>query len=422
MGAGARPFRIDDLDSPRLPFFMRAANALGAPFAKSIFLLDEEGLHEIARKATGLSDFGDPGYLEPFRVLLGALEGEADLHAFGRFMTRRLLISLLISRLRLEELIRQHPEILAEEIDRPIVIGGLPRTGTTHLMNLLSRDPRIRSLPFWESLEPFPDPDEGPAPDGRDPRIERCERALAFQTSAMPLLPAMHEFEPELPHEEIQLMAMQFSTQLFEASYCIPSYRDWMIGRSQTPAYRHLERCLKALQWIRGPRRWVLKTPQHLENLLPLFEVFPDARFVQTHRDPVRVAVSLCTMIAYGRRMNTRRSRLDAHALARDWVERQIGWLDRSIVDRPKLPAGQLMDVHFHAFMSDQIGTVERVFEFAGHPLDHSARSQIEAFIATNAAGRFGTIDYRFEPLGLDRIEMRTRMAFYQRHFGVPDA
>jgi hypothetical protein len=421
MSHASIPVVIRDLDAPDLPFFLRAVNAFGTPVLRRAIRLDEKSLLDAARRQTGLEDFGADDFLEPFRILLDALEAEACLSGFGRFVTRRLILMLLVGRLRLEELIRLHPEILEECIDRPIVIGGLPRTGTTHLMNLGSRDPALRSLPFWESLEPFPDPSEGFAGDGQDPRIARCAQALAFQNRCMPHFDAMHEFAPELPHEEIQLMAMQFATQLFEASYHIPSYRDWLIATDQTPAYAYLARCLKALQWLRGPKRWLLKSPQHLENLVPLFRAFPDARFIQTHRDPVRVAASLSTMIAYGRRMNTDARHLDAHEVGRYWVDRLLGWLECSIRDRASIPADQVMDVRFHEFNADNIGTVERVFEFADQPLGAAGRGAILGYIEANPAGRHGRVDYRLEPLGLEEAELRSRMKFYQDHFDVPN-
>ena len=183
----------------------------------------------------------------------------------------------------------------------------MPRTGTTHLHNLISQDPSLRSLPYWESLEPVPDPREAPGADGRDPRVVRCEKGLAMVHRVMPLFPLMHEMTADARHEEIQLLAIAFSTMLFESSYYVPSYAAWYKKSDQRPAYRYLRRCLQALQWLRGPKRWVLKSPQHLEQQAALIEIFPDATFVQTHRDPLRITASLCTMIAYGNRMNARR-------------------------------------------------------------------------------------------------------------------
>lgn len=410
--------RIDDLDRPRLPLPVRILNALGGPASRRLVRLDEESLLAAARRKTGLAEFGDPSFLEPFRVLLEALEREAGLSALGRIATRGHLLQLLASRLRLEDLIRRHPEILRERIERPIIIAGLPRSGTTHLFNLVSCDASLRWLPYWESLEPFPDPREKPGPDGRDPRIDRCARSLAAMERLVPLFPAMHEFTVKGPHEEIQLLALQFSTQLFEASYDVPSYGRWYASTDQTPAYRTLRRTLQALQWLRRGRRWLLKTPQHLENLGPLAATFPDARFIQTHRDPVRITASLATMIAYGSRMQQRRP--DPRRIGRTWADAIERMLRASVRDRPRLPAAQVLDVRFDEYMKDPLGTVERVFAFCGEPLEGETRSRVRAFLDANPKGKHGAIDYRLDDLGLDARELRERMRFYCERFEVP--
>jgi hypothetical protein len=409
--------RIDDLGRPRLPLPVRALNALGGPVCDRLVRLDEEDLLEAARRRTGLDGFGDPSFLEPFRVLVAALESEADLSALGRVSTRQHLIQLLVQRLRLEDLIRRHPEILTERIERPIIIAGLPRTGTTHLFNLLACDERLRWVPYWESLEPFPDPREKPLPDGSDPRVRRCARSLRLLERLMPLFPAMHEFTVEGPHEEIQLLALQFSTQLFEASYRVPSYGEWYRRTDQTPAYAYLRRTLQALQWLRRGERWLLKTPQHLENLGPLVATFPDAKFVQTHRDPVRVTASLATMIAYGSRMQRRRP--DPLEIGRRWSRLVENMLRASVRDRHLLPASQVMDVRFHEFMKDNFATVASVFSFCDEPFDAGTQGRVRAFLADNPKGKHGTIDYRLEDLGLDARELRERLRFYCERFAV---
>jgi hypothetical protein len=235
----------------------------------------------------------------------------------------------------------------------------------------------------------------------------------------MPLFPRMHEMEPEARHEEIQLLAVDFSTMLFEASYYVPSYRDWFMATDQTAAYRFLERMLQVLQWLRGPRRWLLKSPQHLEQLVPLLRVFPDVRIVQTHRDPVRVTASMCTMAAYGLRMG--RARIDARRVGRYWAERIEAMLTASVRDRPRVPAGQVTDVLFHEFMKDDLATVERVYAWLGEPVTDAAREAMRAYLAVHARGRLGSVEYRLEDFGLDAGERRRALAFYQERFGVPD-
>lgn len=409
---------IDDLAAPRLPWWLAAGNALARPLASRLSL-DADLLCEAASRATRLTNFGDPIFREPLGVLLRSLEREAGLSPFGRSATRGLVLQLLANRLRLEDLCARHPEILAERIDRPIVIAGLPRTGTTHLHNLISRAPELRSLPYWESLEPIRAPRDRAAPGAPDPRIARCERALAFLHRVMPLFPLMHEMTADARHEEIQLLALAFSTMLFESSYRVPGYREWYKAADQRPAYAYLRRCLQALQWLRGPKRWVLKSPQHLEQLGPLIETFPDARVVQTHRDPVRITASLCTMIAYGMRMNA--ARVDPREVGQVWSARVEDLLRGSVEERPLLPAAQVCDVRFHEFMKDDLATVQQIFGFAGQPWSEQAQAAIRAYLDASPRGRHGSIDYRLEDVGLDAGERRRALRFYQERFGVPE-
>jgi hypothetical protein len=199
----------------------------------------------------------------------------------------------------------------------------------------------------------------------------------------------------------------------------VPSYAEWYKKSDQRPAYRYLRRCLQALQWLRGPKRWVLKSPQHLEQQRALIEIFPDATFVQTHRDPLRITASLCTMIAYGSRMNARR--VDPAAIGRYWAARTEDLLRGSIEGRVHLPPAQVMDVHFVQFMKDDVATAERVLEFAGHPMTETARAAIRAFMDANPRGKHGTIEYRLVDVGLDAAERRAALAFYRDHFGVEE-
>jgi hypothetical protein len=410
--------RIDDLGAPRLPVPLRAMNAFGTPLAERWAPLDEGALTAAARRRAGLYDFGTDAFRPALRVLLSALHADVELSPVGRMLTSQLVTGLLVTRLRLMRLLDEHPEILDEPVTAPIVVLGLPRTGTTHLHGLLAQAPDLRSLPYWESLEPIPDPTEATARRD-DARRRRCSYALRFQHWVMPLFPLMHEMTADAPHEEIQLLAVDFSTMLFEASYLLPTYRDWYVATDQTGAYRTLRVLLQALQWLRGPKRWVLKSPQHLEQLGPLLRVFPDARIVQTHRDPVRVTTSMCTMAAYGLRMNL--AHVDAVAAGHYWAARVERMLRKSVDDRRLVPPAQVLDVHFDAFVADEIGTAERVCAFADVPLSDPARRAMRAYRDAHPPGRHGTIVYRLDDFRLDADERRSALRFYQERFGVAD-
>ncbi len=410
---------IDDFERPRLPLPLRVVNSVAGPFARRVVSLEPERLRAMARKATGLSDFGDPSFEVPLEVMTTALETEAELTAFGRFSAQQLIVGLLKTRLRVENLISRHPEILEEKVTAPIIIVGLPRTGTTHLHNLISQDPSLRSLPYWESLEPVPeDGERGPVkPD--DPRIARCEQGVKFLHWAMPLFPLMHEMAPWAIHEEVQLLAVDLSTMVFEATYQIPSYRDWYMRTDQTGAYRTMRKLLQVLQWLRGGERWILKSPQHLEQLGPLIEVFPDARIVQTHRDPVRVTASFVTMGAYALRVGC--GPIDPIKVGQYWSDRIEKMLNKSVEDRGLVPEGQIMDCRFNEFMGDELAMVESIYSFADQPLGEELAERFRDYLEQNRRGRLGRIDYRLADFGLDEAERRRALSHYQRRFDLPD-
>jgi hypothetical protein len=416
----SRPTHIEDLARPRVPWWLDLINVVAAPYARRL-RFDPDALLAQAKRQTGLDDFGPPGFLEPFRLVCEVVDRDVPFSAFGRATQRRSILAMLKTRLRVEALIVGHPEILEQEIARPIVIAGLPRTGTTHLFNLVSQHPALRSLPYWESLEPIPGAKDRPKPGEPDPRIARCEKTIAFMHDVMPLFPAMHEFEAEVPHEEVQLQMHDFATALYESMLVAPRYGEWYERTDQTPHYAYLKRMLQVCQFLRGGTRWILKSPQHIAELPALFATFPDAFVIRTHRDPVRIVASLATMITYGRRTTIRKDAIDPHSIGAYWAHRIERWLHKTIDDAPRLPADRILDVRFHEFMQDDVATAERALEWARQPVTSDARAAIDLFAKRNVRDKHGRIDYRLEDLGLDAGDLRTRFRFYQDHFDIPD-
>jgi hypothetical protein len=410
--------QLDDLATPRLPWPVRTMNRALAPVARSV-RLDETALLSSAMKKTGLTDFGDERFREPLRILLDAFKQAARPSLLSRLYTRQLLLQFLTTRLLVEDLVNHHPEILELAVPSPIVILGLPRSGTTLLHNLLSRDPRLRALPSWESSQPVLPPGKRPLPGQADPRVKSCQRSLRLAVYLLPMLPLMHEMAWDLPQEDTQLLAVDFSTMYFAGYSQAPGYRDWYCTHDQTPAYRYLRKMLQVLQWLRGGTRWVLKAPEHLEQLGPLLEVFPDAKIVQTHRDPVPVTASLCTMIAYIARMHT--ERVDLLAVGRDWSTMVEDLLRAAMRGRSLVPTDQVCDVRFHEFMADEVGMVKRIYEFAEQPMTADVERAVTAFMRANPRGKLGRIEYHLENFGLDPRERRQAVRFYQERFDVPD-
>jgi hypothetical protein len=412
------PVRIDDLAEPRYADDVRAILDFMRD-AGSQLALEPASLKQAAMAETGLDDFGAADFEPRLELLCRAMREEGGFNGAGVLQQHTFIAGLLKNRLLVEDLVTRHPEILDEQISAPIVICGLPRTGTTHLHNLMSADPALRSLPYWESLEPVLAERERPEPGQPDPRMERTAAALGFLDTALPYFNRMHEMTVEHAHEEIQLLAIDFSSMLFETTATMPLWRDGYLARDQRPSYDYLVRMLKVLQWLRGGTRWVLKSPQHLEQFPVLADTFPDATFVVTHRDPVSVTTSMVTMIAYTARLT--RDRVDVEGIGRYWSDRLERMLRTSAAEHDALPADQTVDVHFDEFMADDLAVVQRVYDVAGQPLDEASRTAMAAFMAEHPRGRLGTIEYDLAPFGLDRAELRRALSFYTERFGVTE-
>jgi hypothetical protein len=263
---------LDDLAEPRFRPKVEQIRELMAAMAADC-PLDAQSLHAKAAADTGLNDFGPDDYRERLDVYLMALREVDGVHRPGIVNFHAQLVQWLKNRLLLTDLLGRHPEIYDIDLLPPVVIAGLPRTGTTHLHNLLAAASTFRTIPYWESVEPYPLPAElGLEPD---PRRTRMDLAVDFMNAAMPHFALMHEMTTDHVHEEIQLLANDFSTMLFETLAHVPRWRDYYLAHDQTPSYQYLAIQLKALQFLRGGRRWLLKSPQHLEQLPVLDAVFP---------------------------------------------------------------------------------------------------------------------------------------------------
>jgi len=413
------PVVIDDLAHPRFSPEIEQLRATLADVAPGC-PLEPDPLCAAAVEQAGTGDFGDDdGFRARLDVLCSSLREEGDLSAPGVVSWYSQLVQLLKNRLLVQDLLVRHPEIHEIQIERPIIICGLPRTGTTHLHNLIGADPGLRSLPYWESLEPVLADDERPAPGAPDPRRARTAFALDVVNTALPYFNRMHEMTVDHVHEEIQLLAIDISTMLFETQALLPAWRDFFKSEDQTASYEYLRTILKVLQWLRGGRRWVLKSPQHLEQFGPLVSTFPDATFVVTHRDPAPVTVSMATMVAYTSRMSV--EHIDPVAIGRYWSARVEDLFRSCTDDRDLLPPERSMDLSFHEFMADDLAAVERVYRVADQPFTERARAAMEGFMAAHPRGRNGSVVYRPEALGIDPAERRRALASYRARFGVED-
>jgi len=400
--------RIDDLAIPRQT---PSALALMSDAEREHCVLTVDAVLDAAKAATGLSYFGEMDFVERLALMLRSAE-EDSLNALGRSFFFNDMVRYAANRLRIEDLIRRNPPILDVPIDRPIIIVGMPRTGTTHLVNLIASDKRLRSLPYWESLQPIP-------PEGRpDTRLADTEAGWAGLDALLPMQKNVHELSPTHIHEEIELQMLDFSSYMIEWTTRPYRWRDWYLSNDQTSSYHYLRKVLQALTWLRGPERWILKSPGHLEQLGPLMAAFPDAAVVTTHRDPIAVTASCLTMNAYVDRL--RRLKVNPAEVANYWVDRIERLLRAYIRDRDLLPADRSIDVRFEEFMADQMGTVRRIYEMAGLPMTREAETAMNAYCEAHRRDRHGQLEYQIEEdFGVNIANLRDRFAFYRERFGI---
>ncbi|MBJ7337990.1 MAG: sulfotransferase [Mycolicibacterium sp.] len=376
-------------------------------------VLDADALHARAAADTGLDDFGRDDYRERLDVYLADVRELDGLTAAGTVNFFSQLLQVLKNRLLLTDLLARHPEIHDIELEPPVVIAGLPRTGTTHLHNLLGAGPTFRTLPYWEGVEPFPLSSEaGIEPD---PRRSRMDMAVMVMNTVMPHFALMHEMTTDHVHEEIQLLANDVSTMLMETLCHAPRWRDYYLSHDQTTHYEHLATQLKALQFLRGGRRWLLKSPQHLEQLAVLDRVFPGVVVVCTHRDPIPVVLSMIAMITYSARMH--RDPVPVAEIALSWVDRLQGMLTAFIRDRDLIGPGRSIDVRFDDFMADEIGVTEQVYALAGEPVSDAARSAMSDYLEGHQRNRLGRVATSCEMFGLNPDDLRARFAPYVERF-----
>lgn len=412
----AQQIRIDDLAKPVLNDLQRAALAYGERHPVE---LSVPAVLAAAALRSGLDDFGPADFRERLALWLDEVDCDPERTGLGRQGIYNDCVRYAANRLRIRDLLKRHPEIHDEQIRKPIIVVGLPRSGTTHLVNLIAADQRLRSMPLWESQEPVPDPRERSGPDGVDPRYTRSAQAWEQFRSTAPLIAAMHPMEPDHIHEELELLCPDFTSYNLEWIARVPRWRDYYLAHDQTSHYvDYLLPALKILQWVRPRERWVLKSPQHLEQLGPLLAAFPDATLVMTHRDPVSVIQSAATLVAYGARMNYRSPKpewtLDY------WADRMRRLLESSVRARPLVSSVRTIDVLFHEFMADDLAMVEKIYDVAQLPMTPAARAQIQTYLAQHPRGKEGQVVYDLRrDFGAEPAALRERFGFYLDRFPV---
>jgi len=374
--------------------------------------IDRDSLIETSKKITGLDDFGKDFWVEPLDRLIQSIKEEAQLHPIGYFITRQRLINMLNLRLRTEWWFKKHPEILEQSLYPVWMIMGLQRTGTTKLHRLLAADPDNRVLKSWEAINPAPLCKKWKTRDKR-PRIAKTsEKALRWMA---PGFFAIHPVEHQAPEEDILLLDNTFLSTTAEATMHVPSYSSWLEKTDQSLAYAYMVKLMKFLQWQQPAKRWILKSPHHMEFLDLADKHFEDITFLWTHRDVNRSIPSFLSMVSHSRVIFS--DKVDKQVVADHWVNKTGYMLEKGINFRKSNPNNRkFIDIHYDEFIKDSIGVMRNIYNHTGG-MDENLEAKIKLANDENPPGKYGIHEYSLGDFGLSEEDINRQTNTYQEFF-----
>jgi hypothetical protein len=379
--------------------------------------MDVAAVMAAAQAQTGLDDFGPEAdaMIDALGVLVRSANADADLDEQGEAVFTGMVVSLLARRLDIEQWYARHPEIGDQEIGAVLFGVGLPRTGSTALSYLLAQDRSVRSLRLWEASQPTPPPELAGEDD--DPRFVAAKAAMSGLSSLPDEIKSMLPSSADGPSECLELLNLSFRCSMLDTVAQTPSYGAWLLECDFGPAYRYHERVLKLLQWHRPPNRWRLKTPAHMFGIDALDAVYPDAKFVITHRDPARVMASLASVETAVVRMYT--GKADPLYFGRHCVDDWDLALRRFLAFRDRVGEDRFFDIAFAELQGDPVGTVRGLYDWLGEELTPRTASAMQAWWDGSQDDRTigGGHHYTPEEFGLDPDELHQRFAYYSERF-----
>lgn len=372
--------------------------------------LDVSGLLEEARQGTGLADFGADDFREGLGVLLETYETNGfDTDACRRLRGR--VLGLLMERLRIEDAWRTHPEIRDVTIEAPMYLTGLPRTGTSALLNLLAQDPAARPMQLWEGLNPSPLPGNPPQED--DPRFVAMRDFMDRMYEENPDFDRIHHTSADTPEECIHLLNHTFQDVQFGMEVLMQPYGAWFEAQDHRPSYLYYADLLRMLQWQRPGDRFLLKTPAHLWALDILVDMFPDCSIVVTHRDPVECVASYSSMmeaLMKGRAFERR----DLGPVVMEYLARKM---EHSMACRESIDPARIVDIRFDDIVAAPVGAVRSIYDHFRLPMPAVLEAAFGDHAAAHPQGEHGTHDYELETYGLTEGRIRDRFATYTERF-----
>ena len=369
-----------------------------------------------AIEQTGLSDFGDPWFFANIDVLIPSLNSQAQLSKAGVFGAQHMIVSGLVSRLRHIELIKQNPKILEEEVTVSAVLTGLPRTGSTMLHRMLASAPDLTAVKWYEAQNYVPL--MGETRGNPAPRQEAAQGILNYMLGAIPELMSIHPMSINQPDEEVIILGQLFSSSMIESTYYVPDYAKWLSGQDPRRAYDDLIDILKSLQWqdsSRAGKNWVLKTPGHLMALDTVLDVFPAAKIIMTHRDPIATIPSYCSMEASLYKLGSQT--ISNTMIGTYWFSRLHEWLEKFMMVRSRSDASRFMDIDYKDMISTPLAVGQSVLDFCGIDLSPDIEAGMSGWIEANKREHRAAHKYSLDDFSLTEEAIRSRYQTYISHF-----
>jgi hypothetical protein len=368
----------------------------------------------IAQRITGLREFEDANFEEALALLLQSFEREADLSVIGRMAAKWDIVRFLSNLLRLREAERRTPGILDQSIEQPIFITGLPRSGSTFLHRLLGQDRSNLVVRSWETIYPLPEEEGGAAA-----RARAVDRQLAIFAKMAPDFQHVHPITAQSPQECTEITAHVFRSLRFDTTHHVPSYQRWLDDTGHFVAYAFHRRFLRHLQLRKGSGRWVLKSPDHVFALDAILSLYPDARFVFTHRDPLQVLPSVARLTEVLRRPFARH--IDRAAIGRQVTRRwESGALTMmEAAQTARIPPERVFHMRFPEFIRDPIASVTSLYRYFGLPLRPGVAKDMQSLVAGDPNAGYRGNKALATDYGIDLREERYRFSGYVACFGV---
>jgi hypothetical protein len=376
-----------------------------------------EPLHEIAMENTGLQNFGDDkSYLIGLRVLLEQQDTESDLQIPIGYSLK--LIHMLEQRLLAEQRFKTNPKILESKIERPLVITGMVRTGSTAMQHLAGGDHQRQHLQYWMSEYPQPRPprEEWAA----HPDFQQSQKRIDGMYKRVPETRSMHHAAADLPDECGHLLAQTFTDEYWQICSKVPLYNEWYEQCDMVSSYKQHKKLLQMIGSNEPDKPWTLKYPVHLKHLKSFLKIYPDARIIWTHRDPASVLSSYTNMNATNRAMSVRPETLDRNDLLREQMEVWANGTERALEIRKQFPDSQFYDVHFNDYVADPVKQMKNAYTHLGLDWNPDVEKGMSDWHQSHPRDKHGTHKHQNStPLDISSEQIRERFAKYISAFNV---